>query len=321
MKERFFSSKLIILIIILFTCLFLFSTTSLALIPGDFSSANNGPPDGVVDFEDLMIFAIAYGSTLSDPNWNLSCDIAGPEGSLTPDGVIDFEDLMLFALHYGEQEQITPERVVMVELFAATWCPFCARVEPPLEQLAEEYGPSQVILLEEHIWDSDYQNMEAETRYYWYPLLEDDRGIPDVLFNGLNQRIVGAPYGAYENYKKAIEAERVKETKIYISVSKKIKYSTITISGNIKNVSSSPLSSIIINGMIFEDRGEVGLRYLVLDIFNGKTINLIAADETVSFSFTSEELNCEDINNVHGVIFVQAFEDPGREILQALYIE
>jgi hypothetical protein len=73
--------------------------------------------------------------------------------------------------------------------------------------------------------------------------------------------------------------------------------------------------------MIFEDRGEVGLRYLVLDIFNGKTINLIAADETVSFSFTSEVLNCEDINNVHGVIFVQAFEDSGREILQALYIE
>jgi len=73
--------------------------------------------------------------------------------------------------------------------------------------------------------------------------------------------------------------------------------------------------------MIFEDRGEVGLHYLVSDIFKEKKINLIVADETVSFSFTSEELNCEDINNVHGVIFVQAFEDPGREILQAIYIE
>jgi hypothetical protein len=58
-----------------------------------------------------------------------------------------------------------------------------------------------------------------------------------------------------------------------------------------------------------------------LDILKGKEINLIAADETVSFSFTSEKLDCEDINNVHGVIFVQEFEDPGREILQALYIE
>ena len=71
-------------------------------ILGDFGSADNGPPDCKVDFEDLMIFALAYGSTSSDPNWNPVCDIAGPDGSLTPDGVIDFEDLMIFAMHYGE---------------------------------------------------------------------------------------------------------------------------------------------------------------------------------------------------------------------------
>ncbi|PKP59793.1 hypothetical protein CVT91_06160 [Candidatus Atribacteria bacterium HGW-Atribacteria-1] len=71
-------------------------------ILGDFGSANNGPPDCKVDFEDLMIFAMAYGSTSSDPNWNPVCDIAGLGGVLIPDGVIDFEDLMIFAMHYGE---------------------------------------------------------------------------------------------------------------------------------------------------------------------------------------------------------------------------
>jgi hypothetical protein len=73
-----------------------------AVILGDFGSANNGPPDCKVDFEDLMIFAMAYGSTSGDDNWNLICDIAGPDGSLTPDGVIDFEDLMIFAMQYGK---------------------------------------------------------------------------------------------------------------------------------------------------------------------------------------------------------------------------
>jgi hypothetical protein len=68
---------------------------------GDFGSENNGPPDGKVDFEDLMIFAIAYGSSQGDPNWNEVCDIAGENGSLIPDGVIDFEDLMIFAMNYG----------------------------------------------------------------------------------------------------------------------------------------------------------------------------------------------------------------------------
>ena len=94
--------KYLLLSMIPFIFLVLFSATSLALIPGDFGSANNGPPDGCVDFEDLMIFAMAYGSTPSDSNWNPSCDIAGPGGSLIPDGVIDFEDLMVFAMHYGE---------------------------------------------------------------------------------------------------------------------------------------------------------------------------------------------------------------------------
>jgi len=68
---------------------------------GDFGGPG-GSPDCVVDFEDLMIFALAYGSTPSDPNWNPLCDIGSPGGSLVPDGVIDFEDLMIFAMHYGE---------------------------------------------------------------------------------------------------------------------------------------------------------------------------------------------------------------------------
>ena len=97
--------KYLLLSMALFFFLILFSTTSFALIPGDFGSADNGPPDGCVDFEDLMIFAMAYGSTPSDPNWNPICDIAGPSGSLIPDGTIDFEDLMIFAMHYGECEK------------------------------------------------------------------------------------------------------------------------------------------------------------------------------------------------------------------------
>ena len=79
-----------------------YSLTDTTNLLGDLGSAGGGPPDGVVDFEDLMIFALAYGSTPADSNWNEVCDIASQGEVLQPDGVIDFEDLMIFAMNYGK---------------------------------------------------------------------------------------------------------------------------------------------------------------------------------------------------------------------------
>jgi hypothetical protein len=90
---------------------------------------------------------------------------------------------------------------------------------------------------------------------------------------------------------------------------------------DIKNISSSALESLIIQGMVFEDRGEKGLRSLVLDIFEEQTVSSISPDEIISFSFTSEELNWLDESKVYGVIFVQAPNSPTKEILQAAYVE
>jgi len=99
--------KYILLSLILFVFLILFSFPSLALIPGDFGSAGGGPPDGCVDFEDLMIFAMAYGSTPPDANWNPVCDIY-------PDDKIDFEDLMIFAMNYGEDYTIKQIKAIAI---------------------------------------------------------------------------------------------------------------------------------------------------------------------------------------------------------------
>ena len=60
-----------------------------------------------------MIFALAYGSTPSDANWNEVCDIAG-EGSTIPDEVIDFEDLMIFAMNYGRRDKVTGVKAIAI---------------------------------------------------------------------------------------------------------------------------------------------------------------------------------------------------------------
>ena len=115
--------------------------------------------------------------------------------------------------------------------------------------------------------------------------------------------------------------ELAKETKINITASGEKFSSSMSISGNIKNISISNLENLEINGMIFEDRGSNGLRYLVLDIFDGKEVSSISPGGTVEFSFNSESLNWQNSDNVHAVIFVQAPNSSTKEILQALYVE
>jgi len=51
-----------------------------------------GGADGVVDLLDWAVFANAWQSTPSSPNWNPECDIS-PEGG---DGVVDKEDMAAF---------------------------------------------------------------------------------------------------------------------------------------------------------------------------------------------------------------------------------
>ncbi len=212
--------------------------------------------------------------------------------------------------------QLMPQRVVMVELYVHVGCGPCGVVEPILEQLAQDYGPSKMILLEEHIWDI-YEVPEVNDRYDWY--IPSGKGTPDALFDGLNQRKQGKY--TYSEYKNVVDIELAKGANISISAVKETGSSTITLSGTIKNISSSALESLIIQGMVFEDREEKGLRSLVLDIFEGQTVSSISPDEIISFSFASGELNWLDESKVHGVIFVQVPDSPTKEILQAAYVE
>jgi len=59
-------------------------------IPGDL----NG--DFKVDLADLVLLALAYGSTPAAPNWNPNADIEG-------NGVVGLPDLVILAQHYGQE--------------------------------------------------------------------------------------------------------------------------------------------------------------------------------------------------------------------------
>jgi len=216
----------------------------------------------------------------------------------------------------GEEEVA---RVVMVELFSQSGCASCEVVEPILEQLADEYERSEVVLVEERAYGI-YSLDEIRDRYNWYLPTSYDRSTPNILFNGLNQRIHGD--ATYYTIKSKINLELGKDAKISISATRSGVSTTTTISGTIKNISSSTLDNLVINGMTYKDRGETGLRYSVTDIFAEQEVEIstLAPGDTHSFSFILEGFDW-DGNYIDGVIFVQDTDSSKKEILQALYID
>jgi len=215
------------------------------------------------------------------------------------------------------EEEVT--RVVMVELFTQDGCASCAIVEPILEQLADEYNRDEVVLVEERAYRI-YSLDEIRDRYEWYLPSNSDRGTPNILFNGLNQRIYGD--STYYAIKSKIITELGKEAKIKIAATRSSDSNTTTITGNLENISSSTLNNLVINGMTFKDLGKTGLKYLVTDIFAEQKVEVSTLDpgSSYNFSFTLENINW-DGNKYHGVIFVQDTDSFKKEVLQALYID
>ncbi|HDK27457.1 MAG TPA: hypothetical protein ENG48_10290 [Candidatus Atribacteria bacterium] len=210
-------------------------------------------------------------------------------------------------------------RVVLVELFTQPGCPYCEIAEPIIEQLAGEYEYSEVVFLEERAYGL-YSLDEIRDRYEWYFPSSADRSTPNILFNGLNQRIHGS--SSYASIKSKINLELGKDAKISITATRSSDSTTTTISGTIKNINSSALDNLVINGMNFRDRGQTGLKYSVTDIFAEQEVEVstLAPGDSYNFSFTLEDINW-DGNNFHGVIFVQDTDSSKKEVLQASYID
>jgi len=212
----------------------------------------------------------------------------------------------------GEEEIA---RVVLVELFTSH-CPNCKIVEPILEEVAEEYERTEMILVEIGTW-GDAITVGGNDRYKWYLPDSIQRTTPNTLFNGSNQRIWKV--ASKDSFKNKINIELAKEAKISINISKTENSGSTTLSGSIKNISSSALNNLVINGMIFKDNNIVGEKYMVSKIIKDTTEvgNTLASGAEQSFEFVLEGLSWSF--NMNGVIFVQGSSN--KEILQAIYVE
>lgn len=219
----------------------------------------------------------------------------------------------------GEPEEV---HVVLVELYSQDGCAYCKVVEPILEELASEYSREEMILVENAAYGL-HSTDEIRERYQWYLPNVSDRGTPNILFNGLSDRI----YQQISLFNKTaikskIEAQMSLTPTIQIQASRNTTGDNTVISGKVKNISNSELTSLVINGMAFKDRGKQGFRYSVVDIFEEQkvSVNSLAAGEETTFSITVEGINW-DTEKFDGVIFVQSVNHPKKFIRQSVFLD
>ena len=214
----------------------------------------------------------------------------------------------------GEGEPEPVKATVLVEAYIATGCSACQKVEPFLEQLALQYGKDRMILVEIAPW-GEYHTKETEQRYNWYGL---SGGVPQITFNGLNGHLIGA--ADYQTIKSKIDSQLAVTPSIRVEAKRTSRDTGTVIQGKIKNISSSSFSGLVVNGMVFRNRGMTGFRYSVTDIFDDEKVSIgkLTPGEEKDFTIEIPGLNWTAKDDC--VIFVQ--ETAGKKVVhQSLFID
>ena len=246
---------------------------------------------------------------------------------LASGGIFTIGTLGVFAQNTDSTPKNIP-RIVLVELFVQGGCTSCPTAEFCLEDLAWEYGTTQLILVEEHLWGDGYDTPETNARYDWY-VGDGKKGTPDLFIDGLTKRLQGLSCDCvernYECYKDAIDEELTQPSLLEISASKILIESEYIIEGTVKNISDIPLKDLAVCGMVGKEGDESGLYNYIQDIFPFQGIPSLLPGAAFNFKFIPEislapESGTDEEGEVlHLIIFVQNTET--KEILQALYVE
>lgn len=215
----------------------------------------------------------------------------------------------------GEGELEPVNSTVLVEAYITVDCTGCQKVAPILDELAIEYSRGRVILVE-LTPGGKYGILEAEQRIKWYGL---DLLVPQITFNGLNGNILGST--TKTALKTRIEAQLAVTPTIKLGATRTSSDTGTIIQGRVKNISDKALTNLMVNGMVFIDRGMTGFHYSVTDIFDDEkvAINRLAPGEEKEFTITIPGLNWTAKHD--GVVFVQETSGGKKTIHQSLFLD
>jgi thiol-disulfide isomerase/thioredoxin len=224
----------------------------------------------------------------------------------------------------------TTDRVVLIELVTAGWCPNCPNADGALLEIEEEYTRDQVVILSYHRND-DLSNDDGDARQSFY----DDPYQPDVFIDGVTE--VRGNKGSVSANKIAYEVEVDKRLDKASPILMSVEGWTDTTTGegvafvNLTALSDPGLTDLRLHVAVFEDdfgpwNGGNGVLYhdwLTRELLTGtggQTLDLtVGEEEQYSFTFDASGY-AQDLDQVGILAFVQS-AGTTKEVLQAGYVK
>ena len=181
-----------------------------------------------------------------------------------------------------------------------------------MEQLASEYGPDELVLIE-YFLSSDFVVSDGQKRAF------QDYSVaytPTVYFNG-PQNPVGP--ASYSKYKSRVDLEREKVTPVILTAESIVLGNQLAIDAEAHNTGENNLSDLEVWFAASEDMGSPETHYVLRALESLGTIDSLPAGETKSYSH-SFDLPESNMSNVQAIVFMQSTQSSSREVIQTAIV-
>jgi thiol-disulfide isomerase/thioredoxin len=228
--------------------------------------------------------------------------------------------LWLLIIAFGSMVVVLPaqpanastQRVILAELFTATWCTNCPYATEAINNLKNDYG-SKLVVLQYHPSENDpIGNTDSDARILYY----DINGFPTMIFDGKNQ-VLGGSDITYDSYKTQISVDLLKTSDV--SLSAKGTLSDFDVKVVVSN--NLPTMFVGLNFVVFEDNisyaaqnGENLFRYSVRAVLPSQEIVLNAGQTTTIHKSFQPQSNWDN-TNLGLAVFIQSSNT--NEVLQS----
>jgi thiol-disulfide isomerase/thioredoxin len=222
------------------------------------------------------------------------------------------------------------DRVVLVELITAGWCPNCVIADGAMERLDDDYDRSELVILAYHrVDDLSFGGGNARMAFYGSPYQ------PDAIFDGVTQVSgnKGSVQANYNAYVAAYDARATIPSQLQLALEGGV--DTTTGAGevwvNVTAVEAPTISDLRIHAIVFEDdfgpwnggNGVTVHNWVARQLLTGNEGQAltISSGETLAHHFTFDaNAYAQDLDQVGVVAFVQTTGST-KEVLQAGYLK